>query len=188
MPHSWSRRRPQRAVAMLRAGVVSQRPGRGRYRRLARSGAARARSRRAPRAHALLGRRRRAEGGHRKRSGPTSARSRAGALAGGIAPVRTIRDYRACPTLDAGIRHSATQLDRYRRRCCSPRALSSHGRRAVSEEVVRAGTVRSSERNRAPLGYRAARIDEFDPAEQRRVKETCARARGELFYYPGDQP
>jgi HEAT repeat protein len=83
--------------------------------------------------------------------------------------------------------HSLTQVDRFR-----PRVLFAALRateltddiRALLEEIVRVGTKDEAvSATRALCGFRVARIEEFEPSEQRRIKETCARARGDLFYW-----
>ena len=91
--------------------------------------------------------------------------------------------------LDAGFDtlRDLAQLDRYRTQVlfAAARAVElTDDVRNLLEEIVRVGTKSEAvSATRALCGYRVARIDEFDPAEQRRVKETCARARGELFYW-----
>jgi HEAT repeat protein len=84
------------------------------------------------------------------------------------------------------------QLDRYRTLVLGAVARAvdlTDDVRTLLEEIVRVGTkAEAVSATRALCGYRVARIDEFDPAEQRRVKETCARARGEHFYWVPRNP
>jgi HEAT repeat protein len=55
--------------------------------------------------------------------------------------------------------------------------------RGLLEEIVRVGTkAEAVSATRALCGYRVARIDEFPPEEQPRIKTTCARAGG-VFYW-----
>ena len=83
--------------------------------------------------------------------------------------------------------HSFTQVDRFR-----PRVLFAALRateltddiRALLEEIVRVGTKEEAvSATRALCGFRVARIEEYEPGEQRRIKETCARAGGDVYYW-----
>jgi hypothetical protein len=80
-----------------------------------------------------------------------------------------------------------THVDRFR-----PRVLFAALRarnltddiRALLEEIVRVGTKDEAvSATRALCGFRVARIDEYEPDEQRRIKDTCARAAGSFFYW-----
>jgi len=82
---------------------------------------------------------------------------------------------------------SLTQADRFR-----PRVLFAALRateltddiRALLEEIVRVGTkAEAVSATRALCGFRVARIDEYETGEQRHIKETRARAGGDLFYW-----
>jgi HEAT repeats len=106
-----------------------------------------------------------------------------GALAGDMAlPYGPDVSFVAFDTL-----HTLTQADRFR-----PRVLFAALRapkltddiRALLEEIVRVGTkAEAVSATRALCGYRVARIEEFEPGEQRHIKETCARASGDLYYW-----
>jgi hypothetical protein len=59
--------------------------------------------------------------------------------------------------------------------------------RALLEEIVRVGTkAEAVSATRALCGYRVARIEEFPPEEQPRIKATCARAGGVFYWVPRD--
>ena len=83
--------------------------------------------------------------------------------------------------------HSLTQVDRFR-----PRVLFAALRateltddiRVLLEEIVRVGTkAEAVSATRALCGFRVARIEEYEPGEQRRIKATCARAGGNVYYW-----
>jgi len=82
---------------------------------------------------------------------------------------------------------SLTHVDRFR-----PRVLFAALRareltddiRGLLEEIVRVGTKDEAvSATRALCGFRVARIDEYEPHEQRRIKDSCARAGGNAFYW-----
>jgi HEAT repeat protein len=114
-----------------------------------------------------------------------------GALAGGVAlPYGPAETYWGVPDVSliaVDTLRDLVQLDRYRTQVLGAVARAvelTDDVQTLLEEIVRVGTkAEAVSATRALCGYRVARIDEFDPAEQRRVKETCARARGEFFYW-----
>lgn len=121
-----------------------------------------------------------------------------GALAGGVdigLPYGPSETYWGVPDVSliaVDTLRDLVQLDRYRTQVLGAVARAvelTDDVQTLLEEIVRVGTkAEAVSATRALCGYRVARIDEFDPAEQRRVKETCARARGEFFYWVPRKP
>jgi hypothetical protein len=119
-----------------------------------------------------------------------------GALAGGLAlpygPSETQWGVPDVSLIAFDALRDLAQLDRYRTRVlfAAARAVElTDDVRALLEEIMQVGTkAEAVTATRTLCGYRVARIDEFDPPEQRRIKNTCARAGGDFFYWVPRNP